>query len=106
VPGESKFQKKVINHLKSGGPDIWHFKTIASNRNGIADIIGCKKKTWYKRTFGQLFAVECKDPENPSQTHTKLQSYELSKVAAAGGKIFKVERHHTLQDVIDFIAAI
>lgn len=47
---ERDFQKKVISYLKEN--KIYHFKTIATNKKGTPDIIGCYK--------GKFFGIECK----------------------------------------------
>lgn len=49
---ERDFQKKVIAYLKEN--KIYHFKTIATNKKGTPDIIGCYK--------GKFFGIECKSP--------------------------------------------
>ena len=47
---ERDFQKKVIAYLKEN--KIYHFKTIATNKKGTPDIIGCY--------HGKFFGIECK----------------------------------------------
>lgn len=47
---ERDFQKKVIDYLKKN--KIYHFKTIATNKKGTPDIIGCYN--------GKFFGIECK----------------------------------------------
>jgi len=75
MAGELKLQTKIIKYLKS--QQIWHVKTVESNRSGIPDIIGCKN--------GRFFAIEVKSPDNYNKA-TNLQLYELAQIAKSGGK--------------------
>lgn len=71
---ESNLQRKIIKDLEKGNHYI--IKTMLSNRNGIADIIGC--------TFGEgkFFAIEVK---KIGGRITELQQYNMTKVQETGG---------------------
>lgn len=62
---ERDFQKKVISYLKEN--KIHHFKTIATNKKGTPDIIGCYK--------GKFFGIECKSPKGKI-TEWQLRVYK------------------------------
>lgn len=71
---ESKLQTKIINDLKKNGHYV--IKTVLTNRNGIADLIGC--------TFGKgkFFAIEVKKADGKE---TALQELNRNRVIATGG---------------------
>ncbi|WQY55340.1 hypothetical protein KVL89_07565 [Helicobacter pylori] len=58
---ERDFQKKIIAYLKEN--KIYHFKTIATNKKGTPDIIGCYK--------GKFFGIECKALKNKGASYSK-----------------------------------
>lgn len=70
---ESKVQAKILQWLKDN--DYWVFKTIACNRSGIMDIIGCSPT-------GQFIGIEVKFGANKA---SKLQSWNILEVARRGG---------------------
>lgn len=70
---EQKLQEKILKDLKSS--DIWHFKTIRSNRNGIPDIVGMCKN-------GRFFAIEVKSKNGKL---TELQKFELNTIRENNG---------------------
>jgi len=72
---ESQVQKKILDYLKKNG--ISCFKTVATNRNGVSDIIGLTKQ-------GRFFAIEVKTPAKKNNT-SKLQDIYLAEVKASGG---------------------
>ena len=85
---ERDFQKKVISYLK--GNKIYHFKTIATNKKGTPDIIGCYK--------GEFFAIECK-AEKGRISDWQLRAHK--DILESGGKaivMFANENYKTMLD--------
>ena len=71
---ESTLQRKIIKDLEKSKHYI--IKTVLTNRNGIADLIGC---TFPK---GKFFAIEVKKIDGKVSA---LQQYNIDKVNEAGG---------------------
>ena len=71
---EKELQNKVLRDLRKI-PDTWFFKTNDIFVNGIPDIIGCHK--------GTFFALELKREKN-SKT-SLLQHYTIRKINEAKG---------------------
>ena len=69
---ESVLKKKVIDYLKKNS--VYFFKTIASNRAGIPDIICCVN--------GKFKAIELKTTSKQSD----LQKLEQVKIEKSGGQ--------------------
>ena len=85
---ERDFQKKVIAYLKEN--KIYHFKTIATNKKGTPDIIGCYK--------GRFFGIECK-AEKGRITDWQLRAHK--DIAESGGHVrvmFANENYKTTLD--------
>ena len=85
---ERDFQKKVIAYLKEN--NIYHFKTIATNKKGTPDIIGCYK--------GKFFGIECK-AEKGRITVWQLKAHK--DIIESGGNvmvIFANENHKSALD--------
>ena len=73
---ESQLQTKVIKWLKA--MDIYHFKTIVTNRAGTPDIIGCVN--------GQFFALELKAPDKDcDKSMSALQKRNIRLIKKSGG---------------------
>lgn len=73
---EAKVQTRILQWLKDN--DYWVFKTIACNRSGIMDIVGCSPS-------GQFVGIEVKFGANKA---SKLQSWNILEVASRGGIAF------------------
>lgn len=69
---ESQLQRKIINDLQQR--ECYVIKTIVSNRQGIADIIGCHK--------GRFIALEIKKEDG---AETELQRHNREQVQKRGG---------------------
>ena len=85
---ERDFQKKVIDYLKEN--KIYHFKTIATNKKGTPDIIGCYN--------GKFFGIECK-AEKGRITDWQLRAHK--DIVENGGAvivIFAKENYKTTLD--------
>ena len=85
---EQQLQKKIQNYLKGEGYSV--FKTIACNRNGIADIIACSPK-------GRFVAIEVKAPGKLKQV-SKLQELYLDEVKSRGGVALLTDNLEHLKD--------
>ena len=72
---ESAIQRRILRELKKR--DIFAFKVIAANRNGIPDIIAC-----YQGTF---VGIEVKTDIGRVSEVQKLQMYRIN---CAGGTAF------------------
>jgi len=69
---EQSVQSKIIAFLKAH--DIFHFKTVVTNKAGIPDIIVCHK--------GRFVGIEVKAPKGRL---TPLQTRTLEQIQASGG---------------------
>ena len=72
---EQQYQSKIVKYLESRGAYV--IKVVAASKKGIPDVIACYK--------GQFIAIEVKTPLTRSNT-SKLQEYNLDKIAEAGGQ--------------------
>ena len=72
---EQQYQSKIVKYLESRGAYV--IKVVAASKKGVPDVIACYK--------GQFIAIEVKTPLTRSDT-TKLQEYNLDKIADAGGQ--------------------
>lgn len=79
MAAESKFQKKVIDYLKSLGDQVWYKKIWGGGFQsaGIPDILLCCR--------GHFIAIELKAPNGKA---SELQKYNLEKIQKAGGSAF------------------
>lgn len=94
---EKSVQKKLLEFLNSPAlnPHVWCVKTIASNKNGVPDIIAC--------ILGHFVSFECK---GESGKETKLQTYNRKKINLASGTSFVVKPSNlqiTKQGVLLFL---
>lgn len=71
---EQDFQKKITNELEKRGAYV--IKVVAASKKGVPDIIACYK--------GHFIGIEVKTPTTRSNV-SKLQDYNLDKIALAGG---------------------
>ena len=85
---EQKTQKKIIDHLKNNGYSV--FKTIATNRRGIADIIACSPE-------GRFVAIEVKFGSNKA---SELQKKYINEVLDNKGIAFVA---YSLEDVLSIL---
>lgn len=83
---EAKVQKKIIDWLEK--QDCYVVKTIVSNKKGVPDILACTPK-------GRFVAIEVKYGTNKA---TKLQQYNLNRIAAKGGIAFVAYDLETVRD--------
>ena len=74
---EVKVQLDIIKMLKQR--DIYHFKTIITNRRGVPDLIICYK--------GNFVAMEVKDYKGKA---SQLQLLNIEKIIASEGLAFIV----------------
>ncbi len=88
---ESQLQKKILDLLKDNGYSV--FKTIACNRNGVSDIIGCTPS-------GTFLAIEVKAPGKLS-TVSKLQMVYLKEVQANEGIAFPADSVETVKRILN-----
>jgi len=72
---EQQYQSKIVKYLESRGAYV--IKVVAASKKGVPDVIACYK--------GQFIAIEVKTPLTRSNT-SKLQEYNLDKIAEAGGQ--------------------
>ena len=89
---EAQLQTKVLAYLKSAG--AWTVKTMASNKNGVPDIIGCLD--------GKFFAIELKAPNVPA-IGSFIQQHQIAKIYDSGGKAIVA---NNLNDVKDFLKSL
>ena len=75
---ESQIQKKILDYLQKEGYSA--FKVVASNRNGVSDIIACSKD-------GEFIAIEVKS-KGKLKNVTKLQQLYIDEVNERGGHAF------------------
>ncbi|GAA7926966.1 hypothetical protein HpBT060_15120 [Helicobacter pylori] len=85
---ERDFQKKVITYLKEN--KIHHFKTIATNKKGTPDIIGCY--------HGKFFGIECKSEKG------RITGYQLrahKEIVESGGKVIVIFANENYKSTLD-----
>ena len=88
---EAQLQAKLLKHLTSEGFVV--FKTLASNINGVSDIIACSPKD------GKFWSIEVKAPGKLS-TLSKLQEVWLRRVSDNGGVAIAVDSLEMLKGYI------
>ena len=87
---EQDYQRKIVNLLEAN--DAYTVKVITASKKGVPDVIGCLPITkemamkYFEThdTLGLFIAVEVKTPSTMNNT-SKLQEYNLRKIAEAGG---------------------
>lgn len=79
---EKRVQSKLLAFLNSKdiSPYCWSVKTIASNKNGVPDVIVC--------LLGHFVSFECK---SETGKETKLQIFNRKKINKARGTSFVVK---------------
>ena len=87
---EAQLQAKLLKHLTSEGFVV--FKTLASNINGVSDIIACSPS-------GEFWSIEVKAPGKLS-TLSKLQEVWLRRVSDNGGVAIAVDSLEMLKGYI------
>lgn len=85
---ESLIQKQILDYLKYN--DIFHFKIIAANKNGIPDIF-CLYE-------GQAIFLEVKTETGKT---SKLQDFQMSKINENGGKSFIIKQLKDLEPIFN-----
>lgn len=87
---EKDIQKKIIEYLKS--ENIFHFKTIALNKNGIPDIFCIYE--------GKPIFFEVKTLTGKT---SKIQDYQIDRIRKSGGEAIIVR---SLEDVKMFLNSV
>lgn len=85
---ERDFQKKVIAYLKEN--KIYHFKTIATNKKGTPDIIGCYN--------GKFFGIECKSQKG------RISNWQLrahKDIVGSGGNLIVIFANENYKSTLD-----
>lgn len=85
---ERDLQKKVIAYLKEN--KIYNFKTIATNKKGTPDIIGCYK--------GKFFGIECKS-EKGRISDWQLRAHK--DIVESGGKVIVMFANENYKATLD-----
>lgn len=85
---ERDFQKKIISYLKER--EIYHFKTIATNKKGTPDIIGCYN--------GRFFGIECK-AQKGRITEWQLRAHE--EITKNGGDVIVMFANENYKATLD-----
>ncbi len=88
---EQALQKKIIDMLTARGFSV--FKTIATNRRGIADIIACSPT-------GRFIAIEVKR-SGLKRTLTPLQRRYLDEVTHNGGVAACVDSLEEIESIVE-----
>ena len=94
-PDEHALTKRVSLLLANRKPMLWFLKIHGHpmQRAGVPDYIGCY--------FGQMFAIELKNPSDPHYTPTRLQAKELATILKAGGKTLCTNSYDEVETFID-----
>ncbi len=93
MKSEKKVQDEIIKWLKQN--NIYHFKTIISNRKGIPDLI-CNYK-------GKFIGIEVKASNKSFKDVTKLQKLELMKINTSNGIGFFTNTLNYVKEVFKLI---
>lgn len=89
---EKAIQTKILKYL-STVPECYYFKTIATNRRGVPDIIVCYR--------GLFVAFEVKSSKGIASA---LQLYNCRKIDEANGIVRIVDCVETVKDMLNEIS--
>ena len=103
---EAKVQTAIINFLS--WVKAFVFKTIASNKGGIPDVIACvplsksQVDKWFEThdTIGLFVAIEVKKPGGKPDP---LQIAQLRKIRDAGGEGFSADNIDKVKDQLYYV---
>lgn len=92
MPRENTIVGAITRELDKRG--AWHVNIHGAGvgRNGVPDILACH--------LGQFLAIECKQERGRA---SKLQEWELERVACAGGTAIVARTIDQLRDALDEI---
>jgi len=90
LKSEQQIQTEILNYLNYEGAFV--FKTLASNKGGIPDIVGVMN--------GQFIAIEVK---KPGGRPTALQLVQIRKIKEAGGLACIAYDLETVKDYVNHL---
>ena len=105
---EQDYQRKIVNLLELN--NAYTVKVITASKKGVPDVVGCLPITkemamkYFEthETLGLFIAVEVKTPSTINNT-SKLQDYNINKIARAGGSPIVAWSADAVEDMLEAI---